>query len=239
MIIPIAATGSELHRSNRRVASCETGIWKEYAETKVELAAALLRETGITAAEESAIAAPRYVGAGVRAPAPQQLASEPKVLRTGGRPQTKTNPAVRKRGVASMCDYSLDFVASRPAKVGDKLVTTRFKNSVTRGFAAVEEPTVAVCLLPGTEVAFEKEVTCEHVFKVFRSQKLIGQKVARFRQINLEHPNVHHDALEFPEGQVLLLTQLDEGQHATVLQLPASPRATNEAEQQKRDSVVA
>jgi hypothetical protein len=138
-----------------------------------------------------------------------------------------------------MCDYSLDFVASRPAKVGDKLVTTKFKNSVTRGFAAVEEPTVAVCLLPGTEVAFEKEVTCEHVFKVFRSQKLIGQKVARFRQINLEQPNVHHDALEFPEGQVVLLTQLDEGQHATVLQLPASPRATNEAEQQKRDSVVA
>ena len=138
-----------------------------------------------------------------------------------------------------MCDYSLDFVASRPAKVGDKLVTTRFKNSVTRGFAAVEEPTVAVCLLPGTEVAFETEVDCEHVFKVFRSQKLISEKVARFRQINLEHPNVHHDALEFPEGQVVLLTQLDEGQHATVLQLPASPRATNEAEQQKRDSVVA
>jgi hypothetical protein len=96
-----------------------------------------------------------------------------------------------------------------------------------------------VCLLPGTEVAFEKEVTCEHVFKVFRSQKLIGQKLARFRQINLEQPNVHHDSLEFPEGQVVLLTQLDEGQHATVLQLPASPRATNEAEQQKRDSVVA
>jgi hypothetical protein len=138
-----------------------------------------------------------------------------------------------------MCDYSLDFVASRPAKVGDKLVTTRFKNSVTRGFAAVEEPTVAVCLLPGTEVAFETEVECEHVFKVFRSQKLISEKLARFRQINLEQPNVHHDALEFPEGQVVLLTQLDEGQHATVLQLPASPRATNEAEQQKRDSVVA
>ena len=56
-----------------------------------------------------------------------------------------------------MCDYSLDFVASRPAKVGDKLVTTKFKNSVTRGFAAVEEPTVAVCVLPGTEVAFERK----------------------------------------------------------------------------------
>ena len=137
-----------------------------------------------------------------------------------------------------MCDYSLHFVASRPAKVGDKLVTTRFKNSLTGGFAAVEEPTVAVCLVPGTEVAFEAEVECEHVFKVFRSQKLIRDKVARFQQINLEQPNVHHDALEFPDGQVVKLTRLREGQHATVLQLPASPRATNETEQQRHGSLV-
>ena len=118
------------------------------------------------------------------------------------------------------------------------LVTTKFNNSVTRGFAAINEPTVAVCLLPGTEVAFETEVDCEHVFMVFRSQKLISGKVARFRQINLEEPNVHHDALEFPDGQVVLLTRLCEGQHATVLQLPASPRVTNEAERQKRSSLV-
>ncbi len=137
-----------------------------------------------------------------------------------------------------MCDYSLHLVASRPAKVGDKLVTTRFKNSLTGGFAAVEEPTIAVCLLPGTEVVFETEVECEHVFKVFRSQKLISERVARFRQINPEQPNVHHDALEFPDGQIVLLTQLREGQHATVLQLPVSPRATSEAEQQKRGSLV-
>jgi hypothetical protein len=57
-----------------------------------------------------------------------------------------------------MCDYSLHLVASRPAKVGDKLVSTNFANSMTRGFAAVGEPTVAVCLLPGTEVAFERDV---------------------------------------------------------------------------------
>jgi hypothetical protein len=137
-----------------------------------------------------------------------------------------------------MCDYSLHLVASRPAKVGDKLVTTKFNNSLTRGFAAVDEPTVAVCLLPGTEVAFETEVYCEHLFKVFRSQKLISEKVARFRQINMEEPNVHHDALEFPDGQIVLLTRLCEGQHATVLQLPASPRAMNEAERQKRGSLV-
>ena len=57
-----------------------------------------------------------------------------------------------------MCDYSLDLVASRPAKVGDKLVTTEFQNSMTRGFAAIGEPNVAVCLLPGTEIAFEDDV---------------------------------------------------------------------------------
>jgi hypothetical protein len=133
-----------------------------------------------------------------------------------------------------MCDYSLHFVASRPAKVGDKLVTTAFNNSLTRGFASVGEPQVAVCLLPGTEVAFEREVECEHVFKVFRSQKLIGAKVARFRQIKMEELNAHHDALEFPEGQIVLLTRLSEGQHATVLQLPAQPKTPAEADAQTR-----
>ncbi len=137
-----------------------------------------------------------------------------------------------------MCDYSLHLVESRPAKVGDKLVTTKFNNTLTRGFAAVGEPHVAVCLLPGTEVAFEREVERERVFKLFRNQKFIKEKVARFRQINLEQPHVHHDALEFPDGQIVLLTRLREGQHATVLQLPASPRATNEAEQQKRSSLI-
>src|ERR1700680_1206621 len=139
-----------------------------------------------------------------------------------------------QQGVALMCDYSLHLVASRPAKIGDKLVTTKFNNSLTGGFAGVQEPTIAVCLLSGTEVAFEREVECENVF----NRILIRQKVARFRQINLEQPNVHHDALEFPAGQVVKLTPLGEGQHATVLQLPASPRATNEAEQQKRGSLV-
>ena len=131
-----------------------------------------------------------------------------------------------------MCDYSLHLVASRPAKVGDKLVTTEFNNSLTRGFAAVGEPHVAVCLLPGTEVAFEREVECEHIFKVFRSQKLIGEKVARFRQIKMEEPIAHHDV--GVRGQIVLLTRLCEGQHATVLQLPAQPKTPAEADAQTR-----
>ena len=133
-----------------------------------------------------------------------------------------------------MCDYSLHLVASRPAKVGDELVTTKFKNSITRGFAATGEPNVAVCLLPGTEVAFEKEVKYERTFSLLPNTKL-GKKVAQFRQINMGKPSVHHDALEFPDGETVLLTRLREGQHATVLQLPASPRPVNTAEGQKRD----
>ena len=129
-----------------------------------------------------------------------------------------------------MCDYSLQLVASRPAKMGDKLISTSFRNSMTRGFASVAERNVAVCLLPGTELAFEKEVQCETAF-VFRSRRQLGHKVARFRQVNKGWPNVHHDALELPDGKIVLLTQLCEGQHATVLQLPAGPRVTmNEAQ---------
>jgi len=139
-----------------------------------------------------------------------------------------------------MCDYSLDLVASRPAKVGDELVTTKFKNSLTGGFAAIGEPNVAVCLLPGTEVAFEKEVKYERFFVLFPSLKFgtLGKKVAQFRQINIGKPGVHHDALEFPDGETVLLTRLCEGQHAAVLQLPASGRPVNAAEGQKRDSLV-
>ena len=129
-----------------------------------------------------------------------------------------------------MCDYSLQLVASRPAKVGEKLVSTRFPNSITRGFAPVGERNVAVCLLPGTELGFEKEVQCETTF-VFGSRRQLGHKVAQFRQVNMDQSNLHHDALEFPNGQTVLLTHLCEGQHATVLQLPAGPRVTtNEAQ---------
>jgi hypothetical protein len=135
-----------------------------------------------------------------------------------------------------MCDYSLELIASRPARVGDKLVSTRFPEAITRGFASVDEPNVAVCLLPGTELAFNKEVQRETAL-VFRPRRQLGHRVAMFRQVNKHKPNVHHDALEFPDGQIVLLTHLCEGQHATVLQLPASPHVTTD-EAQKHDSLT-
>jgi hypothetical protein len=139
-----------------------------------------------------------------------------------------------------MCDYSLHHVASRPAKIEDKLVVTKFANSITRGFAAVGEPHVAVCLLPGTEVAFEENVKCEPSFGIgILPNKKISQRLARFRQINLDDAIMHHDALEFPDGQVILLTRLCQGQHAIVLQLPAAPQTAQKVGEQKRVSIVA
>ena len=137
-----------------------------------------------------------------------------------------------------MCDYSLDFVASRPAKVGDRLVSTRFRNSITRGFSAIGEPHVAVCLLPGTELAFENEVEYDPALGSFLSNRKVRQKVARFRKINSEQPQLHHDALEFPDGQIVLLTRLCEGQRARVLQLPAEPYVEGEAKEERQLSLV-
>ena len=122
-----------------------------------------------------------------------------------------------------MCDYSLQHLASRPAEIGDVLVTTRFRDSLTRGFAAEGEPSIAVCVLPGTEIAFEKDVEYDHFLAVFRNRR-VGATLARFRQLDCDKPHVHHDALEFPNGKVVLLTQLSEGQRAKVLQLPAGAR---------------
>ena len=120
-----------------------------------------------------------------------------------------------------MCDYSLHNVAARPAKVGDKLVSTRFPNSITRGFAAIGEPNVSVCLPPGTELAFEADVEYEAAM-AFLPKKKLGESVARFRYVG-NGLYSHRDALEFPSGEIVLLTRLCEGQHATVLQLPAIP----------------
>jgi hypothetical protein len=118
-----------------------------------------------------------------------------------------------------MCDYSLQHVASRPAAAGQRLVTTRFATSMTRGFTEVGEPNVAICLLPGTEVAFDREVEAEPNFPLMPKRQ-IGERVARFRQVALDKPAAIHDGLVFANGYMVLLTRLVEGQTATVLQLP-------------------
>src|SRR5258708_25713919 len=102
-----------------------------------------------------------------------------------------------------MCDYSLHAVASRPAKVGETLITTTFPRTSTRGFAAEGEPGVAVCLLPRTELAFEQDVKYD--------QGCIWTRTASFRfaKVGVVEPNGphrHHDALYLPDWSNLLVT---------------------------------
>jgi len=136
-----------------------------------------------------------------------------------------------------MCDYSLMHVQSRAAAVGDKLISTGFSNTISRGFAAAGDLNTAVCLLPGTEIAFDREV--EHENHLGSAIVCQPATVARFRQVDTVNPYVHHDALEFPDGTIVLLTRLLQGQRATVLQLPAVPHTAEQATEQKRVGIVA
>src|SRR6516165_1094613 len=120
-----------------------------------------------------------------------------------------------------MCDYSLHVVSSRPAESAETIVTSEFVGTKTRGFASPADPTTAVCLRPGTEVVFQSNAYSEGL--LFR--RSIGERLARFRQINLDKPAQHHDALEFAYGTIVLVTDLVVGQTARILQLPVDPMA--------------
>ena len=135
-----------------------------------------------------------------------------------------------------MCDYSLHSVESRPAKVGDKL-TTRDFGTGTRGFAASENEGMAVCLTPGTELSFADDVRCRPALFSWRGKR-IKHRTAIFRHLNKGKISTHHDALEFPDGQRMLLTSLCEGQKAVVLQLPVEPKSTAGFDAQPRLSQV-
>jgi hypothetical protein len=124
-----------------------------------------------------------------------------------------------------MCDFSLEAVRSRPAKVGDKL-TTRSFNLGTTGFCAPEDQGMAVCLLPGTELSFADEIKQWTMGSSLADA--IRYKTAIFRQVNKDKAYTHHDALEFPDGQIAFLTTLAACQQATVLQLPAEPQKAQE-----------
>ncbi len=129
-----------------------------------------------------------------------------------------------------MCDYSLHAVTSRPAVVGETLVTTTFRGTSTRGFASEKDPGVAVCMLPGTELAFDDDVKYDNRWIWTRS---INSRVGKFGKTDPHIPDRHHDAIEFPDGNYVLVTQLCEGQRVTVLQLPVTapvkPAAHTEA----------
>jgi len=135
-----------------------------------------------------------------------------------------------------MCDYSLQHATPRPAAVGDKLTVKSFGMG-TFGFACEHDPTVAVCVLPGTELVFDDNVKL-YSSEYVRGHAILPHRTAFFRHIDKDRPLCHHDAIEFPDGLQILLTFLAESQVATVLQLPAALRSKAEAEEQSRLEVA-
>ena len=126
-----------------------------------------------------------------------------------------------------MCDYSLHAVETRPAEVGETLITTTFRGTSTRGFASESEPAVAGCMLPGTELAFAEDV---EYYNRWIWKRAIDFRVGKFGAIDPDVPHRHHDAIEFPDGSNVLVTQLSEGQRVTVLQLPVVHQVTEHAQ---------
>lgn len=125
-----------------------------------------------------------------------------------------------------MCDYSLHAVATRPAQVGETLITTTFRGTSTRGFASESDPAVAVCMLPGTELAFAENVKYDNRWIWTRE---ISFRVGKFGAVDPDVPHRHHDAIEFPDGTNVLVTLLSEGQRVTVLQLPVTQQLAGHA----------
>jgi len=125
-----------------------------------------------------------------------------------------------------MCDYSLHAVATRPAQVGETLITMTFRGTATRGFASENEPDVAVCMLPGTELAFADNVRYDSRWIWTRQ---VDFRVGKFGAIDRHIRNRHHDTIEFPDGSHVLVTLLCEGQRATVLQLPVAQQVADRA----------
>ena len=138
-----------------------------------------------------------------------------------------------------MCDYSLHAMATRPAEVGETLISTTFRGTSTRGFASEKDLSVAVCMLPGTELAFASDVKYD---SRWIWTKTIGFRVGKFNEVAPDVPDRHHDAIEFPDGSHVLVTQLCEGQRVTVLQLPivhpVVERAPKVVETRHRSSVA-
>jgi hypothetical protein len=142
-----------------------------------------------------------------------------------------------------MCDYSLHSVTTRDAVVGDRLRTTLFRNTVTRGLCDAgdaETTSAAVCLRPGTELRCDVPLvedrrhsdSARNLWRVLLACFLPSRwgdrlmlvhhraGVATFRKIRIDVYSTHHDALEMPDGQHVTINSLVPGQYLEVLQVP-------------------
>jgi hypothetical protein len=135
-----------------------------------------------------------------------------------------------------MCAYSLHAQKTRDAVLDETLVTYRF-STMTTGFGPADHNQgkatshlasalneLAVCLRPGTELAFEEPVQSYVEGEMYNSSIPLKhgpeETVAVFTQTELT-PFRHHDGLTLADGTFVLLNMLKPGQRARVLQLPS------------------
>ena len=77
-----------------------------------------------------------------------------------------------------MCDYSLHAVASRPAQVGETLITTTFPRTTTRGFASESEPNSGVHA-SGYRTGFRRQRKISKPMAVAESHRIARWKIQR------------------------------------------------------------
>ena len=135
-----------------------------------------------------------------------------------------------------MCDYSLELVASRPAKVEETSWYRRASPTRLR-VVLLRQTTITwpfVCF-PAPSLLSRRRCGAEPACSSLGGS---GARLARFRQVNRAAQTPTMTPLSLPlMGGSCLLTQLCKGQHATVLQLPVtSPVTANEA--QRHGSLV-
>lgn len=109
-----------------------------------------------------------------------------------------------------MCDYSLEMYGSRPAREGEKYVTSRFPSG-TIGIASPGKPTTAVCMQCDTQLLIE-DIPVE-----LQTRYGIGSKEhATFVRLD---SGSYRDGLKFKNGAEVSLQKLEPGIGVSVVSL--------------------
>ena len=101
-----------------------------------------------------------------------------------------------------MCDYSLEMYASRPAREGEKYVTTRFPSG-SIGLASAGDCTTAVC------VQYDTRLKLENITSDLQTRLGVkSEEEAIFAR--LEH-GAYRDGIKFGNGKEVSLQLLGAG----------------------------
>jgi hypothetical protein len=113
-----------------------------------------------------------------------------------------------------MCDYSLEMYASRPAREGERYVTTRFPSGSV-GLSAPGDCTTAVC------VQYDTHLRLENISGDLQTR--LGVKAEEDVVFaRLEH-GAYRDGVRFTNGKEVSLQLLGSGVGATLTAIAKAP----------------